>query len=64
MNTRRRYHSQLPQPTQANRRVYARPVGGAKGSRKRAKKAAGSAETFADFVVASMFLPPDLLSEI
>jgi hypothetical protein len=62
MNTRRRFKSLLPQGEDpAQRRRVPAPVS---GNRKLAHKAAGAAWLFADFIAASMTLPPDLLADL
>jgi hypothetical protein len=62
MNPRRRFKSLLPQcEDPAQRRRVPAPVS---SNRKRADKAAGAAWLFADFLAASMTLPPDQLADL
>jgi hypothetical protein len=62
MNQRRRFRSLIPphEDPAARRRLPAP----AKHSRQRADKAAGAAWLFADFLAASMSLPPDQLADL
>jgi hypothetical protein len=62
MNPRRRFKSLIPphDDPEHRRRVPA-PMS---GNRKRADKHAGAAWLFADFLAASMSLPPDQLADL
>jgi hypothetical protein len=62
MNSRRRFRSLVPkQEDRIHRRPQPSP---AATNRKRVDKAAGAAWLFADFLAASMFLPPDQLADL
>ncbi len=62
MNPRRRFKNLLPTSEDpAQRRRVPAPTN---AGRKRADKAAGAAWLFADFLAASMTLPPDQLADL
>jgi hypothetical protein len=62
MNSRRRFRSLIPK--QEDCVPHRRQPAPANANRKQADKAAGAAWLFADFLAASMFLPPDQLADL